>query len=630
MNNMYGIFSRKNQPFSLLQMKQIQFSVGRPNSGYNVWCEDGIALGVDQLNTFEVNIDSCNGNNSSQTKHIIISAGRVDNISELAQCFKISRSESLRISDHGWIQLAYSTWGEDCVRKVLGDWAFAVWHPLERRLFIARDHIGNTALYYYVDQNVFAFASSRQILLDLNLAPITMDELYLAQVLVSWNAYHSERTIHTQIRRLPPAHTLTITKNYFDTHQYWHPEEIQPLNLPHRQDYITLFKEIFDDSIKARLRVDSSICGNNSIAIALSGGLDSTSVAVTAAEILRQDGKKLQAFTSIPLSNTEQFVGCHFGDEFPLANITANYSGNIDLHAVDAAEISPIQGIRRTLKILHEPAHAAVNFFWILQLEKAVIDCGCRILLSGYMGNAGVSWTGDVFSQSLALQIKTLGLSRWIKQKIKRTLPHSYVAMYSQWRQHCRKSHLSSAINLDFARRLQLAERQERDTSELTFSTPLQRRLRGIRPGRSIVGAINAELFGAYNIDFRDPTADIRVLEFALSVPDHIFIDPKTGIDRWLIREAMKNRLPDEVRLNRRRGRQAGDLVPRLRKSAIEVEATLDELARGPAASYVNIPYMRQVWKMAQSDDTIDAFIKSQSVLLRGIMAGLFVNDFYK
>jgi asparagine synthase (glutamine-hydrolysing) len=118
----------------------------------------------------------------------------------------------------------------------------------------------------------------------------------------------------------------------------------------------------------------------------------------------------------------------------------------------------------------------------------------------------------------------------------------------------------------------------------------------------------------------------VRVIQFVLSVPDRIFIDPATGSDRWLIREAMKGRLPDEVRLNRLRGRQAGDLVPRLRATGAEVETALDELDGGPAAGYVDVPYMREVWTMIQREDTPDAFRKAVSVLTRGIMGGLHVN----
>src|SRR6185369_10229339 len=147
---------------------------------------------------------------------------------------------------------------------------------------------------------------------------------------------------------------------------------------------------------------------------------------------------------------------------------------------------------------------------------------------------------------------------------------------------------------------------------------------RVVRPGKAFVGAIHAEHGAAAGLEIRDPTGDARVLAYCFSVPDRFYFDAETGLDRWLIREAMKGRLPDEVRLNKRRGRQAGDLVLRLRACAEDVEIALGELARGPAAAYVDVEYMRQVWRMIQQYDTQEAFTKSVTVLTRGIMAGLF------
>jgi len=143
-------------------------------------------------------------------------------------------------------------------------------------------------------------------------------------------------------------------------------------------------------------------------------------------------------------------------------------------------------------------------------------------------------------------------------------------------------------------------------------------------------GAYAAEIAGAHGLEVRDPTADARVLAYTFSVPDRIFIDPQTGLNRWLIREAMKGRLPDEVRLNRNIGVQAGDLVPRLRACAQEVEEALSEISKGPAAEYVDIAYMRQVWQMNQTEKSPESRLKAITVLTRGIMAGLLVNQFYE
>jgi asparagine synthase (glutamine-hydrolysing) len=557
---------------------------------------------------------------------VFSAVARLDNHEDLCKKLGFSNSNISQVSDSDLCRHAYGEWGDDCPAKIYGDWSFVAWHPAERKLFLARDHFGNTALYYHIDQHFFAFASSRQALLDLKLSPIEMDELYLAQVLISWSAYNGERTIHKPIRRLPPAHTLTVTQDKFVTKQYWFLEETPLLYLPNREDYVAAFHEVFNDAVKTRLLTSA----NSDISVSLSGGLDSGAVAVTAAQLLRSEGRRLKAFTSVPLSKTSSFLSNYYlGDEFPLAAATANFAGNIDLFPVNAVAITPIQAIRRMLQILNEPAHAAGNFFWLLQLRRDVAKHGGKVLLTGQMGNGSISWNGDICSQPVAFQLKQLGMRRWLKNRIKRVLPPKILSGLAL-RRHARSDwYRSTAIHPDFADRLHLLEQRYKDPDQQQSLCRTLRRL-VIQPGQSNHGSLHAEMLAAEGIEVRDPTADARLLAFTFSIPDHIYMDPKTGQDRWLIREAMRGRLPEEVRLNRSFGFQAADRVLRLRASAKEVDAALSELSCGPASSYVDVAYMRRVWHMVLTEDTPDALSKSATVLLRGIMAGLFVNSFYE
>jgi asparagine synthase (glutamine-hydrolysing) len=560
----------------------------------------------------------------------LTAAARIDNREELGRLLGIPSPDHDGLPDSEFVRQAYLRWGEQCPARIFGDWAFAVWHPAERKLFLARDHFGNTSLFYCATEKVFAFASNRQALLDLNLTPIELDELYLAQVLVSWTAYHSERTIHKPIQRLPPAHTITVQPERVEVRQYWRLEETPLLQLPRREEYVAAFTEVFDEAVRCRLRTNIE----NPVGVTLSGGLDSGAVAATAARHLKQPGQLLKAFTSVPVAGTQAFVGERFGDEFALAQSTARFAGSVDLHAIAADTVTPMEAIRRMLQIKCEPGHSAGNAYWILELEKAAHAQGCRVLLTGQMGNAGISWTGELSSQSFAFHMRQ-GLGAWAslhlkaqRRRLRRAFPQltagflRYRLERQQWRQ-------LSAIHPDFAGRLHLLDRILSDPREFsTATTPQAKRCQVLLPGRSLAGGLHAQLGAAHGLEIRDPSADARVLAFTLSVPDHIFMDPETGFDRWLIRAAMKGRLPDEVRLNRRRGRQAGDLVPRLRRCAGEVESALDDLQYGPAAAYLDVRYMRQVWKMVQTQDTPEALRKSITVLTRGIMAGTFVNQF--
>lgn len=561
---------------------------------------------------------------------VFMAAGRVDNLEELRCQLSVSGPAS-SIADADLIYRAYLTWGEDCVNRIYGDWSFAAWHHSERKLFVARDHYGSTSLCYYADEHVFAFASEPRALLALNLVPPAIDELYLAQLIISWTAFHGERTIRKGIHRLPPAHTLTVTPDRLNVHQYWSLESTPVLRLRRREDYVPAFREVFDEAVRSRLRCplhDGEDLGvNGSVASLLSGGLDSGSVAATAAHLLQPSGKRLTAFTAVPLSDTSIYVGKRFGDEFPFAQANARFAGNVDHVAIAPTCITPIQAMRRLLEIHDQPAPGAGAAYFFYNLLNTIGTLGYRFLLTGACGNASISWTGDVFSQPLAFQVHTKGYRPWAKEKLRRIVPLKFLKI---WRRHRTPVdwYRGSSIQPRFAERLNLLQ-QQLDDPTCYFRTPLDIRNCMLFPGRSLVGAIQAQAGAAYRFEFRDPTADPRVLAFTYSVPDEVYIDPGTGFDRWLIREAMRDRLPDEVRLNRIRGIQAGDLIPRLRASAGEVNTTLEELARGPAAEYVDVPYLREVWGMAQTQDTIEAFYKSGTVLTRGIMAGLWVNGFY-
>lgn len=90
----------------------------------------------------------------------------------------------------------------------------------------------------------------------------------------------------------------------------------------------------------------------------------------------------------------------------------------------------------------------------------------------------------------------------------------------------------------------------------------------------------------------------------------------------------MQGRLPDDVLWSKDRAFQGGDIVPRLRAVAGEVEAALNELEQGPAAAYLDVANMRRAWNVARTDNTYQAWISCVSIITRGIMAGLFVNEF--
>lgn len=561
-----------------------------------------------------------------------VASARVDNRGELLRALGLdvrewgeSTPESTRYDDTHLIHAAYLRWRESCVERIYGDWAFAVWRPLERQLFLARDHFGMTSMYYAIDDDSFAFASDQQVLLDANLAPSHLDEFYIAQVLVSWPVYHSERTVRTGINRLPPAHTITVDPYEARVRQYWFLEDAPELSLADPREYVEGFREVFDEAVRARLRRDEG----GKVGATLSGGLDSSSITATAAGLLAAQSERLQAYTSVPIADTRKFVGSRFGDEWPEAQATVACVGGIDHHAITAESVTPIQGIRRNLQIHHEPMHAAGNAYWLVDLNATAAQAGCSVLLIGQVGNAGISWPGSPLSHSIPSQITRLGPRRWTRESTMRHVPRPVLWQWRQFRQSRATAggSMGTALNPALAARLDLARRRRLDPDEYPARTPREQRM-WLQPGRSFVGALHAQAGRAAGIDIRDPSGDARVLAYTWSIPDQFYYDPATRTDRRVIREAMQGRLPDQVRLNTRRGRQAGDICIRLRRSADEVEEALEQVEASEAASeVVDVSVLRSAWRIVAEEDSPRAFRLAVTTLTRGLMAGLFVAE---
>ncbi len=555
------------------------------------------------------------------SQNISLVYARVTNRAELESTLGLSTSQRRTISDSELVTAAYRRWEESAPARISGRWSFVVWNEARRELFMARDHVGHCPIYYYCDDETFAFSTAIEDLLALWIVTPKLDELFLGQVLISWFAYHDERTIHKPIKRLLPAHTLKVTQDRLIQNQYWLPEKASEFKSANRQDYVSRLRTVFESAVREGLR------GDDAVGATLSGGLDSGAVTVVLANLLKGAGKRLPAFTSVPIFDVRPYERRHFGDEYELARATAQSAENIDLIKIDATDVSPIKAIREMLTFMKSPGHGANNFYWYLTMCRIAAATGCRTLFVGSGGNATISWAGDVFSQSPFYYFKSRGIRKGLRGIGSRCAPKFIHPAYRRFRE---SGWSDTAILPEFADRLRLRQLQLEDVSEWRPVSPGKRRLKFLKPGHSLSGEINFAFERAAGIEFYDPTKDPRITEFSLSVPDWVFIDPETNMDRWLIREAMKGQLPDSVRLNRRRGVQSADLVPRLRQYAADVEEALDECARGAAAAYLDVSHMRAVWDTIRTEDTPDAFRLAVTVLTRGIMAGLFVNGFAK
>ena len=627
MSAIWGILNLDGSPVDrgkLADMKSAMAYWGPDGSG--VWQEGPVGLGHLLLFNTPESLHETQPLQSDSGDLVITAEGRIDNREELFDALGVPHPERAVTPDGTLILKAYEKWGQDCPDRLLGDWSFAVWDRQERKLFLARDHDGNTGIYYYRDDRFFVFASSFKGLFALPEIPQRLNEWPIVQILTSWPPA-GDATCYQDIHRLPPAHFVTVTAERTDVRRYWFLEEAPEVRLGSAQEYVEAFLDVYSEAVRCRLR------SHRPVGVTLSGGLDSGSVTGLAARQLAAQGKRLPAFSSVPLYDVDGLMGrsC-FENEKPFMDATAGFAGNVDIHYIRAQDVSPLAGIERYLFLHDEPGHAASNSYWIMALIQEAQSQGIGTLLTGQKGNATVSWTGlRPPPGPLWELVRERGLWPAIKRYLSRSvLPDSWVGRYKRWRAGREPWRKYSAINMEWTRQHDLMGRMLQAGHDPWFQSrmdPRETRCAIIRPGQNKLGAIWAEAGAGYGMEVRDPTMDKRLMTFCLGVPEEQYV--RDGWDRSLIRRAMYGIIPEKVQWNRMRGRQAADIGYRLLDNWDEVRTAVESLQQSDMARrYLDIPRMRDVLASLKKGINRSNTGECGSILLRGLGVGLFLRQF--
>ncbi|MGD9107981.1 MAG: asparagine synthase (glutamine-hydrolyzing) [Gammaproteobacteria bacterium] len=203
---------------------------------------------------------------------------------------------------------AYKTWGESCLTKLNGMFAFAIWNVKEKSLFVARDRIGIKPLYYYWDGENFAFASEIKSLLTLPF--ITKNINYNSVLQYFIFRYNSNpETLFKNIYKLEPAHTLQIKNDKLIKTRYWRLNIAKQFENKNENEWVEELKSRLEKSVEQHLISDVPI------GIFLSGGVDSNTIAALARNKLDYPIKTFSVGFS-----TEKGE-----DELDKINVSANY-----------------------------------------------------------------------------------------------------------------------------------------------------------------------------------------------------------------------------------------------------------------------------------------------------------------
>src|SRR5262249_35359152 len=182
-----------------------------------------------------------------------------------------------------------------------------------------------------------------------------------------------EKTYYQDIFRVLPGSTVHVCGPTFSKRRFWDPESIADVRFRNDQDYVEAFKERLDHAVRAGLRSFRQPCAT------MTGGLDSSSVAVVAADILAANGNRLNTFTAVPEAGCvrEELPGVYF-DETPYVRQIAEFNGNIVPHLV-TQDRDPIPGKIAEVIRMSGLIGGALNNLWGVDMYATVRSAGHNV-----------------------------------------------------------------------------------------------------------------------------------------------------------------------------------------------------------------------------------------------------------
>ncbi len=459
---------------------------------------------------------------------VIVYNGELYNADELRA--ELSRRKHMlqTASDTELVLHAYVEWGEDCVTRLNGIFAFAIWDSESNALYFARDRLGVKPLFFAEKRGGFAFASELKTLLLHPDIPAQIDAESIFQLMLMGPGHKPGSGVFCGIREIEPGCCGWFDqKRGLQLRRYW-----SVTDGPHEdslEQTIATVRELVQDAVRRQLVSDVPLC------TFLSGGLDSSILSSLAAQEYRKQGKKLHTVSVTYKDNRSFFHSSHFqpntDDDF--IDLTAKAIGAENhLITIDTPEL--VQALFDAVEARDLPGMVDVDSSLLLFCRQ--IKSLATVALSGECADeifGGYPWYRDP-------EVRRRSGFPWAQ-----STEYRAGFLREEWKQY-----RDPAQYVDQAYQSTIAKVQgfEGDTEE-------NRRIREMT-------RLNFEWFmitllerkdrmSMYSgLEVRVPFCDHRIAEYLYRVPwkwkDY------NGMEKGLLREAVKGWLPEEVRLRKK------------------------------------------------------------------------------
>ena len=557
---------------------------------YAQWVQKSVALGRRWTGGEAERAESPRGDAASGLA--VTASVRLDGRAALCEALGIPAPDRDGLPNGALLLKSYARWGQACPERLLGDYAFALWDAKREVLFCARDHIGARPFYYALAGEHFVFASDIDAVLAAPGVSGELDEAAVATRLTYGARSLGARTCYRAVRRLLPGHALSVEQGAVRLHRWWRPEEAPALPTASDDALAEQCLTILSEAVRDRVR-NAPLVG-----VHLSGGLDSSAVAVlTARELGRQGRPAPPAFAWQPPPGPGG--------------------------AAEAAEYGAIESVCRQeeLRVFHRSpgAHDVVAFLrqdgarsadagTLIHegvVQRVAAGQGVGVLLSGLGGDEGISYNGVGYYPQLLRSGRVGRLWRELRERRRRPLaalavtaalplvsPGARTAAQRLRRGRWPFRKNITFIHPDFARRVRPLPAGPGVPRAGVRATQLHLLQGGYHGSRMEDWAASGARHG---IEYRFPLLDRRVLEFALALPPEQYRPGRWS--RWLMRRAVAPVLPPEVCWNpdKRDPARFGALRRAFVEALPAVRRMIEERAAPPPRGcYLDLPRLME------------------------------------
>lgn len=502
---------------------------GPNDNGYFI--EDKVALGFVRLSIIDLSNAGHQPMMSDDDNLVLTFNGEIYNYIEIREELKEIGYRFKTQTDTEVLLKSYQEWGESCLEKFNGMWAFVIYNRETKEIFGARDRFGVKPFYYYKDSHSFIYGSEIKAIKKALQKRLTPNEEAIFNYLVFNRTDYNNRTFYKDIYKIPHGHSFKIDKEGEFKIKKWY-------NLKERCNKTPIdsreYLDKFTSSIKLRMRSDVPV------GVCLSGGLDSSSIASTIVKRLGIDD--IKTFSAV-------YKKGQIGDESSFIEEMSPYIKEMKFITPTAKSL--YEDLEDMVKYLDEPVPTTSIYaqYSVMKLAKESVV----VTLDGQGADeqlAGYHYFYGFYFKELLQKIEIKKLSS---------------EMFYYVKKHKSLFGIKSLIFFMLPERLKTKFRRDKISyikedfyKEESKNNIISKELYGSKNLKeSLINHFEYKLEHLlkwsdlnsmrFSIESRVPFLDYRLVEQTLSQTEDSYI--KRGLTKYILRESMKAIIPEKIRL---------------------------------------------------------------------------------